>query len=228
MSALSRRPASNSRATFFGIPTSLYKTGSMVAFLMRPRWLILITAIIALWVPAVGICEEAIGNVNFAIGALWTADDFSEAFNMDERIEIGAICDVKKKNWPISIAFEYLFSYGDSRTSVNSYGLLENMNVDVYCSEMYVGVKKVFNHFPSVKPFVGGGLYTVNVYVDISYDDEYDVGIGGWVGAGAYFMLLKHLDIGLEWKWSKAKVTIFDKDFDVGGNHFDLMIGYHF
>ena len=191
-------------------------------------WFINVICLTALWLPVKGICKEPTGNINFAMGVLRTADDFSEAFNLDERIEIGTTCDVKNETWPISIAFKYFLSYGDSKTSGNSYGLRKDKDVDVYCTETYLGIRKVLERFPSVRPFVGGGLYTVNMYVDISYDDEFDTGLGVWGEIGAYIALAKQVDIGLIWRWSKAKINVFGIKPDTGGIHFDLLIGYHF
>ena len=57
--------------------------------------LLLFFAIIALLVPGFGICGESTGNINFAMGMLRTDDDFSKAFDLDEKIEIGVICDMK-------------------------------------------------------------------------------------------------------------------------------------
>ena len=190
------------------------------------KWMILISII--LWIPGMGLCEGATGNINFAVSSLRTDDVFSKIFDVDERMGIGIICDVKKKNWPVSIAFEYLLSYAGSRIPENSYGLVENTKVDFYCSEAYLGIKKIFNYFGSVRPFVGGGIHTISMYVDIPHDNEFNAGVGCWVGGGSYFMLSKHVQIAFEWKWSKAKLSIFDIKSDVGGNHFDFMIGYNF
>ena len=190
------------------------------------KWVILISII--LWTPGMGICEETTGNISFVAGFLRTDDDFSKVFNLDERMEIGIICDVKKKSWPVSIAFGYLFSYADTMISGDSDGLIENMDVVFYCSEMYVGMKKIFNHFDFVRPFVGGGVHTVSMYIDMAHANKFNTGFGYWVSAGVYFMCSRHVQIAFEWKWSKAELSIFDIKSDVGGNHFDFMIGYHF
>ncbi|MDY6845244.1 MAG: hypothetical protein SVW57_14290, partial [Thermodesulfobacteriota bacterium] len=102
------------------------------------------------------------------------------------------------------------------------------MDVKLYCTETYIGVKKIFDRFPCLRPFVGGGLYLVNMYIDISYDDELKNGIGGWVGVGVYVALSKHLDVGLEGRWSYAKIDVFGMKLDTGGIHFNLLVGYHF
>ena len=190
--------------------------------------LLLFFTIIALFIPVSGICGESTGTINFAIGMLRTDDDFSKAFSLNEKIEIGVTCDMKNKNWPVRIAFYYIFSYGNSKTSENFHELQENQTFDLYCTETYLGIKKVFNNCYPIKPFFGGGIYTVNIYADISYDHDRAYGIGGWIGAGAYHPLTKHLNIGFEWRWSKAKISLFGIDLDIGGNHFNLLIGYHF
>jgi len=193
------------------------------------KWrLILIASVLLLALPSISNAENPTGNINFIVGTKYTADDFSECFDLDKRIELGFSSDVKSKNWPISIAFDYLFSYADTELSTNKYGTKKDVSADFYSTESYLGVKKIFELNSSVRPFVGAGIYTVSMYIHTSRDDEYDFGIGIWAGLGVYVMLSKHLDAGFAWKWSKAELNVFDQHLDAGGNHFDLMIGYHF
>jgi len=191
-------------------------------------WWISFAAVIFLANPSTGGCDGVTGHMNFVAGTLHSDDDFSKAFNLDKRMELGISCDVKKQGWPVSIAFDYMFVYGDSKISKNSPVFTGYTKLNLYATEMYVGIKKIFNLFPSVKPFAAAGICTVNMYVDATGDHEYDFGVGGWVGSGAYFMLSQRLNAGFEWKWSKAEVNIFDHNYNAGGNHFNLIAGYHF
>ncbi len=180
-------------------------------------------------IPSAGYSENATGNVNFALGFLNCSDDFSRVLAMDNRMETGVVCDVKSHAWPVSIAFEYLFSYADSRSSKNVGNKPENRDVDVFASEMYIGAKKLFKPvFFCMAPFVSGGIYTINMYVDRARDDEYNLGVGAWAGAGVYYIVSKNLSVGFQWKWSKAELDVVDRRLDAGGNHFYLMVGHPF
>jgi len=193
------------------------------------KWRLIFSAFFfTLALPSISNCENATGNVNFVIGTKYTADDFSKCFDLDKRIELGISSDVKNENWPISIAFDYLFSYADFEIPASTYGAKKEVSADLYSTEIYLGVKKIFELNSSVRPFVGAGIYTVSMYIHTSRDDEYDFGIGIWAGLGVYVMLSKHLDAGFSWKWSKAELNVFDQRVDAGGSHFNLMIGYHF
>lgn len=178
--------------------------------------------------PIPGSCESVTGNVNFIAGVLHSDDDFSKTFGLDKRPEVGIGCDVHKGNWPLSLAFDYLFSYSDSKLPQNPDGTTKNLDMHVYSTGMYVGAKKILDLFPYIKPYVAAGICTVSMYIDAPSDNEYDFGIGAWGGAGAYFRLSPHLNAGLEWKWSETKLNIFNHTYDAGGNHFSLIAGYHF
>ena len=198
-----------------------------ITIIMKKK-LILIFTIIIFGCPKMGICLDYMGNINFAFGLLQMDNDFSKNFGMDEKAEIGLISDMKKKDWPLSIAFDYILSYGNSSIPASLDGLRQNKNVDFFSSEMYFGVKKKFDKFHPLKPFIGAGIYTISLYVDISYDHDYTWGVGGWVGGGAYYPLTDKIHMGFEWRWSRADVKIFGRTMDAGGNHFNLMIGHEF
>lgn len=178
--------------------------------------------------PVPGQADELSGNLSFTAGALFTADDFSKVFDMHERVGIGVMCDAGKETWPVSIIAAYFFSYGNSKTPGKSQGVLENKDTDIYCSETYIGIRKIFDSHSFIKPYLDGGLYSVNMYADISYDHEYDGAFGGWYGAGAYVTISKSWHLNLEWRRSKARVDLFDSHLDAGGDYFGLSIGYHF
>ena len=192
------------------------------------KWLIFAACLIAVGGSTCEIYAEPTGNINFSAGVLKTAGDFSRVFDIHERASVGASCDVKNAAWPVGIAFEYLLSYSQTKASENSAHLRQGTDIDIYCSEMFVGVKKIFDWSASFRPFACGGVHTVDIYMDTSCDDEFDSGIGVWIGAGFYFALSKKTDIGLEWKWSKTKIEVFDTHTDAGGHYFSLLIGRHF
>jgi hypothetical protein len=52
--------------------------------------------------------------------------------------------------------------------------------------------------------------------------------MGFYFSAGVYATLSQHLNLGLLFRISKAEVDLFEDNVGAGGEHFGLMIGYHF
>ncbi len=196
--------------------------------MVRKRWL-LITLIWLLAGPVAGLAnEELSGHFSFSAGVLLTDDDFSEAFDVDRRAKIGVVYDAKKDRWPASIAVEYFLSCSHSETPVNPYGLRENKDVEIYCTELYVGVKKIFDFNFIVTPYLAGGGYSTNIYAEISDDREYEGAYGVWFGAGGYLAISKYWKLNFEWRRTKAEADLFHHKLDVGGDHFHVSLGYCF
>jgi hypothetical protein len=59
--------------------------------------------------------------------------------------------------------------------------------------------------------------------LSVSVDDA----VGFWIGGGVYWTLGEHFNIGFDVRWSKAEVTIDGLDFEAGGTHAGLLLGYH-
>jgi len=54
-----------------------------------------------------------------------------------------------------------------------------------------------------------------------------DSAFGFWVSAGIYVTLAEHYNIGIQARWSKVDITLFDEDADAGGLHGLLFVGIH-
>ncbi len=78
---------------------------------------------------------------------------------------------------------------------------------------------------------IGGGLAIVNARMKAramggeGADDE--TGYGIWLDAGLYTTLRKNLNIGIDGRWSKADLELFDRDAQAGGWHIGVMAGFH-
>ena len=98
-------------------------------------------------------------------------------------------------------------------------------------SEFNVGLRKIWDQFPHVRPFIGGGLSLIAAEAEASVYglriSETDRGLGFWVGGGVYWTLNDHFNIGMELKSSWADVTLMGVEVNAGGGHFGLLAGYH-
>ena len=78
-----------------------------------------------------------------------------------------------------------------------------------------------------MRPFVGGGISIIRGELSKNRITEARIGFGFWLCGGIYWTLADHYNIGLEVKFSSAEINLFDVDFNAGGGHFGLLIGYH-
>ncbi len=170
------------------------------------------------------------GNVNGFLGAkILDEDDWAP---VDEHVEIGILLDFKQKSWPISIAIDLLFSSDeeDINFAVLNFGTF-NANLEGNTTEFNLGIRKIWDNLSKVRPFIGGGIAFINAEVKgtalgISVSDD-DTGVGVWFDGGVYFTLTEHFNIGVDVRWSKAEVTLFNIDGEAGGWHVGALLGFH-
>ncbi len=98
-------------------------------------------------------------------------------------------------------------------------------------TELRVGLKKIWEPTPTMRPYIGGGLALIGAGIKLS--DEYDEvsaddnGVGGYINGGIYLAVAGHLNLGFEVGYSKATVELAGYDGDAGGGHALFLVGYH-
>jgi hypothetical protein len=157
------------------------------------------------------------GNVNFFLGA--KALDEDEWEPVEEQTEFGVEIDFRQQNWPVSIAIDILGAADET-----DFG---GFDVESKTSELNIGVRKIWDKSPIVRPFIGGGVSFITGDFEAFGISEDDSSLGLWLGGGVYWTLSEHFNLGLELKVSSAEVTLFGVDANAGGGHFGLLIGYH-
>jgi len=144
--------------------------------------------------------------------------------NLDSQRSAGVISDFGKQSWPVSIAADLIFA-GDTHKN----GDIEDTGGTM---EMHLGARKVFTLGNSaLSPYIGGGVAIVVSSLEyesagVTVDDD-DTAVGVWIGAGAYYAVTPHFSLGLDVRYSKAEVNLFDMDRKAGGLNAGLTIGYH-
>ena len=162
------------------------------------------------------------GNVSGYIGHK-TVDD-KDWPNLDSQGSVGVISDFGKQSWPVSIAADLIIAgtVDESGANKDTGGTIET----------HLGVRKIFTlENSSFRPYVGGGVALVSAVLEnenagVKVDDD-DNTIGAWVGAGTYYAVTPSFNIGLDVRYSKAEVTLFDKERDTGGLNAGITAGYH-
>ncbi len=168
---------------------------------------------------------EWTGNINGFFGAKEMDSFWRPA---DEHIELGLQADFRRADWPVNIAIDILRSSDESSGSV--FGM--PYDLEVTTTEFNFGVRKIWDFDREIHPFIGGGLSFIHLEADIDYKfggsrSDSELGVGAWVGGGAYVRLMENFNLGFETKFSDAKVDFFGHDVNAGGLHFGVIAGYH-
>lgn len=154
------------------------------------------------------------GNANLLIGGKFLNDDWMPTEN---HLEFGVQFDVKKEGWPVSIAVEYLRSSAEET--------IVPFDFEMTAWELNLGVRKVFDQYGNMHPYVGGGLSIIGAELEIvGFGTADDSGVGIWLGGGVYWTLSEHFNVGGELKYSFADVF----GSNAGGIHIGGLVGYHF
>jgi len=162
------------------------------------------------------------GNVSGYLGHK-SVDD-KDWPNLDSQESIGVISDFRKQSWPVSIAADLIIAGAvhESGSNEDTGGTLE----------MHLGARKIFTlENSSFRPYVGGGAALVNAILEtenagVTVDDD-DTTVGAWVGVGTYYSVTPSFNLGLDVRYSKAEVTLFDKEREAGGLNAGITAGYH-
>lgn len=166
------------------------------------------------------------GNANLFLGS--KALNKNEWEPANDQAEIGVEVDFRKRDWPVSIAIDFLGAYGEGKVYDPFFG---EVRLESETDELSVGIRKVWDSAPHARPFIEGGLSLVKATARVSMFgaaiEDSGNGSGYWLGGGIYWTLGEAFNIGLELRASSAKANIFDQDLKAGGGHAGLLLGYH-
>jgi hypothetical protein len=172
------------------------------------------------------------GNVNLFLGEKFLDKDNWEP--VDEQFEMGILMDLDVKHrWiPFSFALDFLYSRDEADVGTLDLGVgTFYSNVESRIMELDLGIRKIWEAPRNIRPFIGGGLAIINgelkadsIGQSVS-DDE--TGFGMWADIGAYVTLSERFNLGIDARWSKAEVDLFDREAKVGGWHIGALAGMH-
>lgn len=166
--------------------------------------------------------DDWTGNISGYLGHK-SVDD-KDWPDLDSQGSIGVISDFRKQSWPVSIAADLIIA-----GTVHESGKKEDTAGTI---EIHLGVRKIFAlKHSSFTPYIGGGVALVSAGLEnknagVKVDDDDSVN-GTWVGAGTYYAVTPNFNIGVDVRYSKAEVTIFDKEREAGGMNAGITAGYH-
>jgi len=175
------------------------------------------------------VANEFTGNLSGSLGN--KSLDNNDWDNVDSQGSLGFISDFKMKNWPVSVAVDGFLSIGDD-TRDNEDNIEDLKDVDASTADLHLGVRKIWI-IPGSKfsPYLGGGLALIRGSqereVNGVKEDESDSAMGNWLGAGIYWRPTGKLNIGVDVRYSKANISLFERDIAAGGLQTGIFVGYH-
>ncbi|MGM0593078.1 MAG: outer membrane protein [Pseudomonadota bacterium] len=170
-------------------------------------------------------------NLNAFLGAKaldeddWVADAHSEA---------GLMIDFGGENWPVHIAMDVFGSRGDYDGMV--YNLRESdlyyYEEEVRTSEFNFGLRRYWRVLGNMHPYVGGGIAFVHLKAEAQREGEprysdSGSGEGLWLGGGIQWRF-EQFNLGFNLRTSYATVELDSGDYDGGGGHAGVVLGFNF
>lgn len=189
------------------------------------RWVGLVGCLV---LPAPGAsADDYRWNLNLLAG--WKAMDAEQWEPIERQTEFGLLVDLRERSWPVGGELAFLASSADE--SERTFGARST------AYEYHVGLRKTWNDSmdsidqPGFRPYAGLGLAMVAIHGALDREGlprvhGGDFGFGPWVGAGLCWTPAGNLNLGLDARWSSARVRLFDEEFDAGGIHLGVFLGW--
>ena len=158
------------------------------------------------------------GNVNVSLGMkALNEDDWTPVENQSE---FAIEWDFRDRSWPVNAIVGLRGSYDEAEDL--------GFTLEGKTSELSLGARKIWDSFPHMRPFIGGGLSMMNAEIEVLGVSVSDSAPGLWLGGGVYWALTPHFNLGFDLRFSRATVTLAGVDGEAGGNHLGLLLGYHY
>jgi hypothetical protein len=196
---------------------------------MKTRLLSLLLALPLMFTGVTHADEDWNGNINLHLGSKVLNSDDWWAYSHGE---VGIFIDVGHSSWPVNIVFDMLGSRGTFEGF--DYAPIPGVfyvEEEVTTRELNLGVRHYFNARSSMRPYIGGGIAFITLESDTSIDlgpvihDEGE-GTGVWLGGGIIWGF-NAFNLGFDMRVSAAEVEMNTGDYQGGGAHSALILGYH-
>ena len=163
------------------------------------------------------------GSANFLVGLRQLDEELWDP--LDQQGAFGVTVDFGGAEWPIHLETGF-YGSGEQDLFIDNFTLQGDVSANV--AELFLGVNKTWEPGGSIRPFVGGGLTTASVNVEIlgNVEDD-DSSLGAYVHGGVYWRLGKRFNLGLDARiLTGTDLTVFDADVDVDYVQGGLILGF--
>ena len=152
---------------------------------------------------------------------------------MRDQLETGIQASIGADGWPVWIALDYL-SASDSESDLTSLGLIAPLfgqpisktAAESKTREFDLGVRKFWGQ-NRVRPYLGGGVAFVEGEIIVEGFGLDDSAIGMWANAGLMFVIGEHVNLGIDLRVSRAEIAFSGEEFEAGGKHAGLTVGWN-
>ena len=171
---------------------------------------LIVFALALLCVPS---AAHASGDLNFVYGSRYLSQSYWSPVDIQETY--GATLDLGGAHWPVNVAVGYLESHDTDRIANSPVAV----DLDVHIHEFSIGVEKVWQAGPVVRPFVGGGFAFVTAEATVesvlgTTRDDHDTN-GFYFDGGVFFRLGPAFNLGIDGRiLSGTDVTLFRQHGD--------------
>ena len=173
-------------------------------------------------VPTDSLAGDWTGNINAFMG-LKTLDSNDWMPEFQEQAEGGILFDIQKREWPVCIVVESMYSMGED--------VVNGIDIEVATTELFLGAGKTWSPNSTIRPYVRAGINFASAeekassgYITLSANES---GIGYALSGGVYWTISQHFNLGLGVRYSKATIDFSGIDIEAGGTHSGLILGYH-
>lgn len=167
------------------------------------------------------------GNLNLFVGEKWMNSGDWEP--LDNSFELGLALAFGEERAAVHFAMDLFLANDEVSGGTAPSGALAKVS----SAEFGLGVRKVWIR-GATRPHLGAGADVVQVREDrggtTGTVTNSDRGYGVWVDAGVTWRLARHLNLGIEARYSSARVDLgsnfVPRDVAGGGIHLGALIGY--
>jgi hypothetical protein len=168
-----------------------------------------------------------VGNLNLFAGQKWlNTGDWEPA---DQQPELGLMLAFGEERSSVHFSIDAFYSKDDESGSVPPTDSI----VSAWSKEFSIGVRKVWDRSVT-RPQIGAGATVISVHEDRDgpsgpvSNQAHNYGV--WVDAGISWRLARHLNLGIDARYSGARVALGEglarRDVLAGGVHLGLLLGY--
>lgn len=167
------------------------------------------------------------GNINLIFGQKYLDED--DWAPVEDQTALGVMFDITPAGSPVAFAIDFLAT----EDSADLYDPFDDIYFEATGETREIDLGIRWYTPPSMfRGYIGGGLALINAEITISefgYEaSEDDDAVGYFINGGFVVTLARHLNLGLNARYSQAEVDIAGYDIEAGGFLLAGLVGFHF
>jgi hypothetical protein len=167
------------------------------------------------------------GNINMILGQKYLDED--DWAPVEDQAALGVMFDITPAGSPIAFAIDIIAT----EDSADVYDPFDDIYYEATgeTREIDLGIRW-YTPPSAFRGYIGGGLALINAEITVSefgYEaSEDDDAVGFFINGGFVVTLARHLNLGLNARYSQAEVDIAGYEIEAGGLLLAGLVGFHF